>query len=74
MTSITTTVKPNPPWIEFPGEAFYWAGWKQGSGHTWMSSVFTPFWLAATSSQREAYLTQWPPPDDEWRLWISHFK
>jgi hypothetical protein len=70
----TTTTDPNPPWYEFPGEAFYWGGWKQGSGQVWMSSVFVPFWLAATPEQRKAYLTKWPPPDDEWQFWVSHFE
>jgi hypothetical protein len=68
-----TTIEPNPPWIEFAGETFYWAGWKQGSGHPWMVSVFLPFLLAATPSQREVYLVKWPPLDDEWCLWVSQY-
>jgi hypothetical protein len=64
---------PPPPWIEFPNEAFYWGGWKQGSGEVWMLSIWIPFWLTKDSIQRAAYLTKWPPPDDEWAWWIAHF-
>jgi hypothetical protein len=64
-------IEPNPPWIEFPGEDFYWKGWRKGSGEPWLLSVFLPFWNKATSAERLAYLAKWPPHDEEWALWIA---
>jgi hypothetical protein len=63
--------EPNPPWTQYPGEASYWAGWKQGSGYVWLLSVFLPYWSSATAEQRAQYLAKWPPPDEDWRSWIS---
>ena len=56
---------PEPPWRCYPGKPSWWAGWKQGD--IWLDSVFSPFWNALTLDQRDRYLSQWPPPDDDWR-------
>jgi hypothetical protein len=39
-----------------------------------MVNVFLPFWRAASAASRQAYLQTWPPPDDDWRRWISRLE
>ena len=55
-----------PPWVEFPNSA-PWMGWNQGTAEAWRIGVFGPFWASLSAAEREAWLEQWPPPNQEWR-------
>ena len=61
-----------PPWIEYPGSDPTWAGWRQGTSEAWLHDVWLPFWAKLDADDRAAYLEQWPPPNDEWRLYVTH--
>jgi hypothetical protein len=60
-----------PPWREFPGNDPTWGGWRQGSSEAWLVDVWLPFWRALSPRERDEYLRQWPPPDEEWRRYLT---
>lgn len=62
-----------PPWIEYPNSEPTWGGWRQGTSEAWLRDVWLPFWKHLTPEDRNAYLKQWPPPNDEWHLYLTHF-
>jgi hypothetical protein len=62
---------PEPPWVFFPGQPVDWSGWRQGGGHAWLLRVWLPFWRGLSPEERAAYLTRWPPPDDDWRAGVK---
>jgi hypothetical protein len=66
------SLSPEPPWQCYPGKPSWWAGWKQGD--IWLDSVFFPFWNALTRDQRDRYLEQWLPPDDDWRETMQQWR
>jgi len=63
----------SPPWVEYPDNEPAWGGWRQGVSEAWLLDVWLPFWKKLDAKDRDAYLQQWPPPDDEWHLYITEF-
>jgi len=68
-----TTFPVRPPWIEYPESEPSWGGWRQGASEAWLHDAWLPFWKGLGPDGRAAYLQRWPPPNDEWSLYISHF-
>ncbi len=64
---------PKPPWFEYPDTAPFWGGWRQGVGGGWLLNVWLPFWQHLTPEEKDAYLRQYPPPDDDWLLYLTHY-
>jgi hypothetical protein len=62
-----------PPWLEYPGEDPAWGGWRQGFGEAWMLNTWIPFWNQLSPEEKESYLKRYPPPDDNWRLYLTHY-
>ena len=67
----TRSESPPPPWIKYPGKAPYWGGWRQGESEFWLLNVWLPFWRDVTENERQAFLKKEPPPNDEWRDYIT---
>jgi hypothetical protein len=67
-----TTSPVRPPWIEYPHSEPAWGGWRQGPSEAWLRDVWLPFWKRLSRDDRGAYLEQWPPPTDEWMLYVNH--
>lgn len=61
-----------PPWMEYPDREPTWGGWRQGTSEAWLQGIWLPYWEPLTAEERTAYLQRWPPPDDEWRLYVTH--
>lgn len=55
---------PPPPWEIFPGYPRDSSGWRQGDGEFWWNEIWAPYWNPLSKAQREAYLTNFPPPED----------
>lgn len=62
-----------PPWIEYPQSEPTWAGWRQGTSEAWLQEIWFPFWRGLTPEEQDIYLKQYPPPDEEWLLYLTHF-
>ncbi len=60
-----------PPWIEFPGNDPLWGGWRQGRSETWFLETWLPFWHKLDTQDRHQFLKRWPPPDDQWRHYVT---
>ncbi|AUX37088.1 hypothetical protein [Sorangium cellulosum] len=60
-----------PPWVEYPGNDPWWGGWRQGESEEWLRTVFLPFWQRLGPEERDSYLTRWPPPDENWRSYLT---
>jgi hypothetical protein len=63
--------EPQPPWIAYPGNDPTWGGWRQGDSEAWLLQQFLPFWRGLNADQRGAYLERWPPPDEDWRTYLT---
>ena len=62
-----------PPWIRYPGNEPTWGGWRQGYSEAWLKEVWFPFWKRLTPADRDAYLKQWPPPNEDWELYVTRY-
>jgi hypothetical protein len=62
-----------PPWIEYPDSEPAWGGWRQGTSEAWLHDVWLPFWRRLPSADRAAYLKRWPPPNEDWELYVTRF-
>lgn len=60
-----------PPWILYPGSDPVWGGWRQGISEAWFLEKWLPFWKSLSPEDRESYLKKWPPPDDEWNIYLT---
>lgn len=60
-----------PPWIAYPDSEPTWGGWRQGTGQAWLGEHWLPFWNELSLEDRKAYLEQWPPPNEEWRRYVT---
>jgi len=60
-----------PPWIQYPNQAFWWGGWRQGYSEHWLLRHWFPFWNRLMYEERKAYIKRWPPPDNDWSEWIE---
>ena len=60
-----------PPWFRYPRTDPTWGGWRQGTSEAWLLDIWLPFWRALSPAERHAYLETWPPPDDEWRTYVT---
>ena len=65
--------EPKPPWIAYPGTAPFRGGWRQGFSEWWIRDVWFPFWKHLTPDEKDAYLTRYPAPDDDWLLYLTHY-
>ena len=61
-----------PPWLEYPGNESFWGGWRQGGGEAWLVNTWFPFWNQLTQEEQRAYLEQYPPPDEDWLLYMNY--
>jgi hypothetical protein len=62
-----------PPWIQYPDNEPTWGGWRQGASEAWLLDTWLLFWKQLTPEEQSAYLKLYPPPDDEWLLYLTHF-
>lgn len=62
-----------PPWKQYPNSEPTWGGWRQGISEEWLHSVWLPFWRGLSQEQTEEYLQDYPPPTEEWRLYLTQF-
>lgn len=60
-----------PPWIQYPGNDTLWGGWRQGVSEEWLLNTWRPFWLSLSRDERDSYLQRWPPPDEQWRAYVT---
>jgi len=71
LQAVRAGAESEPPWIAFPENAPWWGGWRQGYGEVWLQNVFLPFWKRLGPGEREEYLERWPPPDEDWREYLT---
>lgn len=62
-----------PPWTAYPGNDPTWGGWRQGYSEDWLLNTWFPFWDQLTPEEKNAYLKEYPPPDDLWHLYLTKF-
>jgi hypothetical protein len=65
--------EPEPPWLMCPGTPPYSGGWRQGGGEGWIKNVWFPFWNRLAPDEKDAYLMRYPPPDDDWNLYLTQY-
>lgn len=65
--------KIEPPWIQYPNTEPWWGGWRQGESEEWLLRGWLPFWRGLDEDARAEYLRQWPPPDDDWKTYLTVF-
>jgi hypothetical protein len=63
----------SPPWIAYRNVDPWWGGWRQGVSESWLNGTWLPFWRRLTRGEREAYLERWPPPDEDWRVYLLEY-
>lgn len=71
MSQKTSKFAVRPPWIEYPESYPNWGGWRQGTSETWLRETWFPFWDSLGPGERRAYLECWPPPDEDWTLYVT---
>jgi hypothetical protein len=54
-----------PLWVAFPRIPWGSIGWRMGFGET-HANAWIPWFKALPDAEREAYISQWPEPED-WR-------
>jgi hypothetical protein len=57
--------------MAFPDADPWWGGWRQGVSEAWLRKRWLPFWRVLSATEREAYLGRWPPPTEEWRMYVT---
>ncbi len=66
---------PVPPWVKYPGNEPWWGGWRQGFSEAWLMEVWLPFWKKLSIEEKEKYLQEWNPPNEDWREYLTvHWK
>ena len=67
-----------PPWAMYPDCNLMdlgplWGGWRQGVSEAWLHDVWFPFWKKLTLEEREEYVKKWPPPTEDWGLYLREY-
>jgi hypothetical protein len=52
---------PEPPWVFHRGSEPTDGCWRQGPEEAWLLDVWLPYWLAASPTERAAYLERHRP-------------
>ena len=62
-----------PPWIAYPDNEPTWGGWRQGYAEAWLLRTWFPWWRTLTNEEKDRYLLQYPPPDEEWHIYMTQY-
>jgi hypothetical protein len=59
-----------PPWVAFPC-SYASFGWDSNETEQWKLEVWIPFWKKLSQSEKDGYLENWQPPNEEWLKLIT---
>lgn len=60
-----------PPWVKYLNSEP--TSYNQGDSEEWLLQIWLPFWKQLSLEEQGIYLIQYPPPNDDWYLYLTHY-